>query len=199
MPAPGARLGATVRGGAKTLIAGLVLAMGLQTACDAEPKPAEKRGSAEPAGKGESRPELREVILAWLECEECGAGELQAVTERGPGAVPLLIATLKHGISPARRARLELQLRERFSRLEAYRERHPDRPEVIPELTFEEFVAHHVSSSRYRGRAALALGRIATPDAEAALRENRNVEHLPSVAKAIRDALRMIDVSRQGS
>jgi hypothetical protein len=174
-------------------VMGLALGAALLPGCGADSTPDGAKGRDDQRGE---RREAHDVILSWLECEECMNGELQAVVDLGPDVVPLLIATLRDGPSPASRARLELQLRDRYQRLQVYRERHPDRPEASLETSFDEFVAHHDNDARYRGRAALALGRIGTPAAESALSERSTVERRPSVKKAIRDALAAIEAAR---
>src|SRR5947209_11444713 len=61
------------------------------------------------ASRGPSAPaptaaeDARRVIVAWLECEECGDGELAAVVKLGEAAVPSLVAPLRDGPAPARR------------------------------------------------------------------------------------------------
>lgn len=109
------------------------------------------------------------VLLDWFECEECDAGELEAVAELGDATVDLLGAVVVRGLAPAARARLEDQLLERYRAREAYGEQYPA---LAPRMDRETFVAHHLGSrdSQYRERAVLALQRIATRAARDALR-----------------------------
>src|SRR5512134_3649634 len=61
--------------------------------------------------------EIRSIIVAWLECDECSEGELAAVVKLGQAAVPSLAANLRDGPSPARREQLRRHLEESHARL----------------------------------------------------------------------------------
>jgi NAD-specific glutamate dehydrogenase len=123
--------------------------------------------------------ESQRRIQDWLLCEECTEGEFAAVVTLGAEAVPSLAATLRGGLSPASRARLEEQLGEVWER------------GAPAHLARDEFIAHHVGNrdALLRVRSARALGRIRTPEALAALREALSLRQRPSVEESIRAAL----------
>jgi hypothetical protein len=132
--------------------------------------------------------DARASLAAWLDCDECTREQLETVVALGPDAVPILAATLREGLAPASRARLEEQLRElHAARLERARRN----PEEGPRLDERSFVAYHVANreSLHRSRAATALGRIGTEPARLALREALSAGHRPSVVQSVRDAL----------
>jgi hypothetical protein len=171
-------------------VAALVLLAGLDCACAPAPRMATP-ASARPAG------EVRVRLLAWFECEECTHEQLDAVVALGADVVPTLAATLREGLSPASRARLELQLRERHGARVAYGLR---RPGAEPVLDADAFVAHHLASrdALHRSRAATALGRIHTKEALEALRAELARDPPPSVQQSIRAALDERADARQG-
>ena len=143
-----------------------VAAVLLCVSCGGEPDP-------------QSAADAQRRIQDWLLCEECTDGELAAVTALGSEAVPSLVATLRMGLSPASRALLQQQLAETWKASGDAR------------MSREEFISHHVGNrdALLRVRAARALGRIGTPEAQAALREALVVRQRPSVEESIRDAL----------
>lgn len=130
------------------------------------------------------------VLRDWLECEECWEGELEAVVALGDAAVPSLAATLREGMSPAARARLELQLAERYAERVAWAEAHPQ-TETRPTMTRKDYVAHHVGNrdALYRVRATRALGHIGTPKALSALREELGRTEHEGIREEIRRVL----------
>jgi HEAT repeat protein len=141
--------------------------------------------SQQPMG---ARPTADARIAAWLDCDECGEGQLAAVVELGDAVVPSLAATLRDGLSPAYRKRLELRLREHYASRRA-------RGETVsgeaPSLGVDAYVAQQVGSweALHRSRAATALGRIGTEAARRALRETLEIPQRPSVEMAVRAAL----------
>jgi len=128
------------------------------------------------------------ALRNWLECEECWEGELAAVVALGDEGVPSLAATLREGMSPAARARLERQLAERYDERAAWAETHPG---TRPAMTREEFVAHHVRNrdALYRVRSVRALARIRTPAALLVLREELERTQHEGLREEIRKAL----------
>lgn len=170
-------------GAARRALAALAIPAGLLLSCRHDDRP-----GAEPARTAAAPADARTSLVAWLECEECTDEQLAAVVALGPEVVPTLAATLREGLSPASRARLELQLRERHAARVAGAGRHPASE---PVLGLERYVAHHVRTrdALHRSRAAVALGRIRTPEARQALREALDQDPPPSVEQSIRDAL----------
>jgi len=130
----------------------------------------------------------RERLVAWLECEECGDGELVNVVALGPAVVPTLAAVLRSGMSPAQRAKLTLQLEQRWEERRAYESEHASESRLASR---EQYVAGHLESrdALYRVRAATALGRIGSDEAIEALRAALSVPQRPSVERAISQAL----------
>jgi HEAT repeat protein len=149
----------------------LALAACLGLACDGGSHAASK-----PADAGRT-------LVAWLECEECGNGELDAVVALGADAVPLLAATLEGGLSPATRGKLEAQLGAYYDEARA-RGR-------LGDWSREEYVTHHLDAREagYRSRAAQALGRIGGERALSALRAALAKPQRPSVEQSLREAL----------
>lgn len=128
------------------------------------------------------------VLLGWFECEECDAGELEAVVELGDATVDLLGAVVLRGLAPAAHARLEDQLLERYRAREAYGEEHPP---LAPRMDRETFVAHHLGArdSQYRERAVLALESIGTRAARNTLRDAQGRTGHPGIEREIARAL----------
>jgi hypothetical protein len=114
--------------------------------------------------------EARRTIVRWLECEECDGGELEAVVELGPAAIPTLAAVLRQGPSPAARESARLSLEASYAELEAHAAENPR--DSVP-VGRDEYVTMFLDNyeALYRIRAATALGAIGGPDAEAALRD----------------------------
>jgi hypothetical protein len=154
---------------------GLIAAALALGACGGRPQPI--------AGPVDGR-----VIVSWLECEECQEGELAAVAALGDDAVPVLVATLRDGMSPATRERLRLQLEAAYRGRRAYGRLHPD---AGPTLTREEYVDHHLANrdALYRVRSIRALARIGSRAARRALRDELDRTEHPGIAAEIRRAL----------
>lgn len=166
----------------------LASSMALLSSCR---RPSSPAGGAEPVAIAQRRAppaDSREVLITWLECEECADDQLEAVVALGEEVVPLLVATLREGLSPAYRARLERQLRERHAERSR---RGRTLPGTGPALDEEAYVAHHMSAraALHQSRAAIALGRIGSEPARAALREALRERPRPGVERAIRSAL----------
>lgn len=138
--------------------------------------------------RSEDRTVIAERIAAWLDCDECVEGQLGAVVELGETVVPSLVATLRDGVSPAYRARLERQLRTHHAARVA---RGHVVPGAGPALDEGAYVAQQVAGweALHRSRAATALGRIGTPAAHEALRDALATAQRPSVEMALRAAL----------
>lgn len=132
--------------------------------------------------------DVRAVVVAYLECEECSQKEQAAVVARGDAVVPVLRAILRQGLSPAGRARLERQLTARYAERVAYGEVDP---RFAPGMREAQYLALHLGNraALYRVRAAVALGRIGSPAALGALRDALASPQRPDVEQAIRHAL----------
>lgn len=100
----------------------------------------------------------RSTVRRWLLCEECNEGELDAVVSLGNNGVGALADAL-NGPPLEGRANVRLQAEAMFNRLTGAR------------LTQSEYVSHFVANyvATYQSRSIVALGRIGTPQAHAAL------------------------------
>jgi hypothetical protein len=100
----------------------------------------------------------RDTVRRWLLCEECNRGELDAVVALKDRVTGMLADALK-GPPASGREHVRRQAEERFKRL------------VSPASTLSTYVAHYDSNyvATYQAHAAIALGRIGTPAARAAL------------------------------
>jgi hypothetical protein len=104
------------------------------------------------------KPEEELTVRRWLLCDECLEGELDSVVVKGNGVVGRLADALK---GPPQRGRrnVELQARAMYAR----------GPQVA--ISQQKFVEHYLDNYEavYQSRGAVALGRIPTPEAHAAL------------------------------
>jgi hypothetical protein len=106
------------------------------------------------------KPEEENTVRRWLLCDECMEGELDSVVALGSRVVGRLEEALK---GPPQRGRrnVELQAKAVYAR----------GPRVA--ISQQRFVDHYLENYEavYQSRAAIALGRIHTPQAHAALLE----------------------------
>ena len=111
---------------------------------------------------------LRQAVTAWLECEECTEGQLEAVLKLGELAVPSLAAALERGPSPASLERLQMHLERNYREMAVYAETHD---EVKMDLKLDEYVKIFTENyvAAHRARAAEALGKIGGESARARL------------------------------
>lgn len=136
-----------------------------------------------------------QVLSRWYECMGCRGNEsepeLKAVKRYGQPVVPSLAATLSGGLSPASRQVLHDLLAARYDQLD---EQGQNNPKFRMKSTKEEFIARYLDNldTRYRIRAAQALGAIggsrARTGLETALAQTQNAE----VRKAAQEALRQV-------
>ena len=96
--------------------------------------------------------QARRVLVAWLECEECVHGELEAVVGLGNLAVPSLKAALEKGPNAASRESVRRALASSYRSLEAYMiEETGDRPPWSEEEYVATFLDRFVALYRLRG------------------------------------------------
>jgi hypothetical protein len=116
-------------------------------------------------------------IVTWLECEECVAGELEAVVRLDQTAVPSLVASLREGPPSARREVQRRHLALTYRRLKLA-------------MTEEQYVLRYVENylALYRIRAAEALGAIGGPAATQALEDAAAEPFRDDVKAAVRAA-----------
>ena len=110
------------------------------------------------------------VVTAWLDCVECSNAELKSVVALGESAIPELRRVLLNGPAAEQLAAERQHLQRTYRTLKDYEQRRPERR--VP-LTESEYVRTYEEKFVLlkRGRAARALGAIATDAAVAALRE----------------------------
>jgi hypothetical protein len=133
--------------------------------------------------------------MSWLECEECIDGELEAVLELGPVAVPSLAATLRDGPSPATREKLRRELRIRYGELRDYVQQHPAAGfDEAEDVWVDEQLANDVA--RYQARSAEALARLGGPEARRALAEALGKPLRPDVEAVVRKSLDQLSGAR---
>lgn len=135
----------------------------------------------------------RRTIAAWLECDECTDGELEAVLRLGSRAVPTLSATLERGPSPAARELARRELRARYAELE---QRARARGTPLPATDVDAWLDRQIEAyvARYQVRSAQALARLGGPDAQRALLAAQASGSLRAdVAGEVRKALDELD------
>jgi hypothetical protein len=123
------------------------------------------------------------IIAAWLECDECRDGELEAVRKLGPSAVSRLASALNGGPSPARLQSYDKFLRKLYADVKA-------RPKSDVPYAEDEFVKRERDRyiSLYRVRAARALGEIGGPEAVKALDQALTLPLDPVVLARVKQA-----------
>jgi hypothetical protein len=152
----------------------------------------------------EEAAQARRTIVAWLECQECVDGQLQAVVKLGAAAVPSLKASLMLGPSEASLQALRRHLSRDYKRLIDYAKRH-NRPGI--KWTEDKYQQIYVSNyiALYQIRSVNALVAIAlaheitVPDVKTALKEASAPDRPDllrgEVKEAIAKALKELDGS----
>ena len=132
--------------------------------------------------------EARRIIVAWLECEECESGELEAVVRLGKVAVPTLAATLRGGPSPASRERLRRHLVSTYGRLRKEGETHREMSVAQSEEAYvKTYMDNYVAL--YQVRSAQALAAIGGDEARSALEAAGQAPLREDVAVAVKESL----------
>lgn len=136
----------------------------------------------------------RDQILNWLECVDCLDHELEKVARLGTTAVPSLIATLRQGPSEAQRESMRRRLITLFAQSKHSGGHKPGHGKTMSESSYVE---HHLNgySNRCRMRAAIALGRIGSPESKAALQAALHGNYPPSVSAVVMNLLKRMDSS----
>jgi HEAT repeat protein len=131
--------------------------------------------------------ELRQAVTAWLECEECTEGQLEAVLRLGELAVPSLGAALERGPSPASLERLQMHLERNYREMSVYAETHD---EVKMDFKLEEYVKIYLENyvASHRARAAEALGKIGGESAKARLEAASRLKLRSDVLAVVRES-----------
>ena len=136
----------------------------------------------------EKATEVRNAVVAWLECEECTEGQLDAVVKLGEVAVPSLVASLREGPSPAGREGVQRHLMQTYKDLKAYAATHP---EADVKMSEDEYVKMYMDNyvALYQTRAAEALGTIGGDAARDALNEAGKTATREDVKRTVGEAL----------
>ena len=131
----------------------------------------------------------RHVIAAWLQCEECVDGELDALVQLGaPLAEPTLVATLLGGPSPAALAMREHDLRARHPDLVEFARTHSH---VSVSMDRDQYVAAYLANfvALQRIRSAQGLAALRGAGAVQALRKAQGLDLRQDVREAVDEAL----------
>jgi hypothetical protein len=131
--------------------------------------------------QSERRIAAQTALQDWYSCIECQDGELDKLIRYQDLVEETLTITLKRGPSPARRAEIEARLRSSYRSSPS---------QTIPENRYVELFMSNMDS-KFRARAATALGRIGTESAQRALKEAEQDKNLrQDVRLAAKEALR---------
>jgi hypothetical protein len=132
--------------------------------------------------------QARRAIVNYFECEECTAGEAEAVVKLGRDALPTLAATLVEGPPQTKLEVYRRQLTARYRELKEYEQTHPG---AKAPGTEDRFVKAYLDSyvALYQVRAAAALGAIGGPESRRALEEAFQKPLRADVSKALKAAL----------
>lgn len=133
--------------------------------------------------------QARNQIMAWLECEECSEGELEAVVKLGNIAVPTLGATLKQGPSAASREELRQHLVDTHQKLGEYARTHPEGKVSMSE---DQYVKTYMDNyvALYGVRSAQALAAIGGAEANKHLQTALKYELRADVRAVVADSLK---------
>jgi hypothetical protein len=136
----------------------------------------------------DQKAEARRTIIAWLECEECTEGQLEAVVKLGAAAVPSLAASLREGPSQASREVYRRNLAATYRELKDYERTHPEAHVTMSE---EEYVRTYMENyvALHQTRSATALGAIGGPEARRALEEASRAQFRDDVMHAVQTSL----------
>jgi hypothetical protein len=132
--------------------------------------------------------EARRAIAAYLECEECDSGELEALVKLGQNISPSLAATLRDGPSPATRELYRRQLLATYKGLKEYEANHPEAKVPMEE---QKYVMTYLDNQAayHRIRAATALAAIGGEGARKALEQAQEAAYRDDVKLAVKAAL----------
>lgn len=138
----------------------------------------------------------RHTIVAWLECEECEAGELEAVVKLGPIVVPSLAATLRSGPSPSSREIQREHLIKTYKEMQVYGKAHPRDASI--KISEEDYVRIYSENyvALWQSRAARALGAIGGEQARNALTEALNASVRDDVRATVKESLQKLSATR---
>jgi len=149
----------------------------------------ESKSTTTPELSPEQRADARRTMVAYLECEECTEGQLEAVVKLGETIVPSLAASLHAGPSPASLEVLRDHLETNYDRLQKYGRTHR---EARLEMGKGEYVRTYTENfvALYQVRAATALGAIGGRKAEEALKKSLELRLRGDVRNSVTQALK---------
>jgi hypothetical protein len=136
--------------------------------------------------------EVRQAVVAWLECEECEEGQLEAVKKLGSNAVPTLGATLERGPSGASRERTRRHLEDSYVKIAEHVKKNS---EEKLDVSREEYVKIYLENytANYQVRSAEALAAIGGAEArrllaDAAARKGARADVRAAIEAAAKSA-----------
>ncbi len=134
---------------------------------------------------------LHDALIDWLECVECDRGELRTVAGFAGRAVQSLDSVLRAGPSAATLVTVEQHAKARYAQIVAARLKAKLAP---PTESESQFVQRNLAdySTRYRARAAIALGEIGGPTAFRSLCRVPSRESVV-LREAVQGALKKLD------
>jgi HEAT repeat protein len=132
-----------------------------------------------------------DIVLAWMECEDDCAPQLQAVLQLGPEATPILIRIVTEGPPPAQMEAMQAHLEGTYRELAAYSETHP---EAALRMGEAEYVGTYLGNyaAQYQIRSAQALIAIGDPQAYGPIQDALRSTQRPDVRDALQQALRVL-------
>ena len=139
---------------------------------------------------------IQQIITAWLECEECTEGQLNAVRGLGKAAVPTLVATLKDGPPPVTLVQLKNYLKDSYRKVQQHQQVTQKPPISITE---DRYVHLHLEGAveLYQIRAAKALRAIGVPVAHQALKDALQMNLPSNVALFVKQSMKTAEISAE--
>lgn len=134
-------------------------------------------------------PPVAPAITAWLDCVECSNAELKSVAALGNSAVPELRRVLLNGPAAEQLAAERQHLQRTYRTLKEYEQRRPERRVALTEPEYMRIYEEKFVLLK-RGRAARALGAIATETAIAALQAALAMDLPPELRGDVERALK---------
>ena len=162
------------------LLISLALAMTL-ISCEPQPEPPK-------TPTPEVSEAARTALVDWLECEECSENQLKGVLEYSELLQPMLVSSLRHGAAPTSKALYRHQLEQRYDKLVAYSQDHPNAKPTLDKKAFVELYLGNFDA-QYRSRAAEALGAIGGDTAREALQQALGEKQREDVMQSIKTSL----------
>jgi hypothetical protein len=153
----------------------VLMAAALALACSRAPAPSNQGSSGSPQGGSPA-------VVAWLDCVECTADQLNAVASLGDRAVPFFNEVMLRGPSTDRLDSERRHLESAYQAMKDYEREHPNNR--VP-FTQQEYIQLYLQKFILLNqmRSVRALAAIATDAAKGALRAARQQPNLPAEVK----------------